>query len=757
MEYFASNLKHNLNKVKTYTEEEGKRVLFNIVKQQIDKNERYLGFDIEATGLDAYECQPLLYGFGNRENTVIFDYSIDVDGIFKYLLAEGFTFIGHNLKYDTKVVKVHNNCMYHLLWDTMIAECRIAQNTGYSYSFESVLDRRLNVLLEEIGKDVRNDFIGNRNMIFEDKHILYLDQDIKYLFPLKEKQEEKIKEYGMEFLLYEIEFPLVSILGEGELNGVDINVPLWKENVANQKKKRYDLACQLDSELIRLRDNLILPDIHKKLIKGGKYDRDRVEYYYEEQTDLFGNPCNISDSVKGSRKKAPKVVENSGNTNWASTEFIVWLLGVLKLPCPTDKDNYIIPILNPDNPFKVLPLPGDKYGNPERFSTKKTVLEAFLLANTEIEHYNLLDLLTKYRNANSMINTYGLSFLENRNKVSGMFHTIYMQAHSANSRFRSGGGKKDPDKFNGQNIPRDKEYREAFFYKEGYRIATIDLSGAEVTIMADKANDRRLFNLSNEDIHSHMATQGWRNIFLYRAGKILRLWKTPEAFFKLKDGYIELNTINNSTNAKIKKLYELSKNYIISKTENAKKRQPAKNLTFGSVYGAGASRAGKTINVTTEEGAVYIGTIKQEIPDTFKFVEKCTREALTNGYLINNTRTNSRSWFMPVLMKHHYNVDYSKNDLSDIKGQSRNLTISGTQADMIKEMMVVIGTKARKENWDLKFLLQVHDELVYAYPITPEYDFMFDYLKTTMTETANKYLHHMKMKADGEEKLTWTK
>ena len=70
----------------------------------------------------------------------------------------------------------------------------------------------------------------------------------------------------------------------------------------------------------------------------------------------------------------------------------------------------------------------------------------------------------------------------------------------------------------------------------------------------------------------------------------------------------------------------------------------------GVVYGLFAKKAGKTLNVSTEEGQIVINTIKREIPKTIKMVENQSAFAERYGYVIHNNRTNSRRWF-PILIK----------------------------------------------------------------------------------------------------------
>ena len=52
---------------------------------------------------------------------------------------------------------------------------------------------------------------------------------------------------------------------------------------------------------------------------------------------------------------------------------------------------------------------------------------------------------------------------------------------------------------------------------------------------------------------------------------------------------------------------------------------------------------------------------------------------------------------------------------------------------------------------------QVHDELIYKYPINESYNFFDEYVSNKMCEVSNRYLNGVKMDADYVSKLTWTK
>ena len=134
----------------------------------------------------------------------------------------------------------------------------------------------------------------------------------------------------------------------------------------------------------------------------------------------------------------------------------------------------------------------------------------------------------------------------------------------------------------------------------------------------------------------------------------------------------------------------------------------------GVVYGLFAKKAGKTLNISTEEGQIVINTIKREIPKTIKMVENQSAFAEKYGYVIHNNRTNSRRWF-PILIKQlKKEVDKDSHfiEISEALSAARNSTIQGTQADFVKEASVKLQYYYWKNNIDADILSWVHDEIV---------------------------------------------
>ena len=140
----------------------------------------------------------------------------------------------------------------------------------------------------------------------------------------------------------------------------------------------------------------------------------------------------------------------------------------------------------------------------------------------------------------------------------------------------------------------------------------------------------------------------------------------------------------------------------------------------GVIYGMYAAKAGKTLNITKEEGQIVIDFIKSAFPKVIAMVEASSAFAKANGYVILNTRTNSRAWFPNLIRLIRGELD-ERNDFKLLSGdlsEARNIKIQGTQADMIKECTVElqIWIDANGYTDEITILSWVHDEVVCEFP-----------------------------------------
>lgn len=756
--------------------------LFNLILE--------LALDFEASGLEIYQLTPLLLAIGTKQNQMVIDCTtVNVHRVVPKNI-EDIEILGHNIKYDLKILKVHYNIHLKKVYDTMNVERKIYQGAGRSvdnpfgmlFGLADVTQRRLKYLPETMStkEESRERFIGQTRSSYVpiDQDIIYAASDVTYLHDIKAAQEQDIERFNLGFYINNISNPLNLVIANCELRGFVFDIASWKKLIAKNKDKKFEKACVLDELVIKYRDEFLQGE-DRLLLVGGEYTRKRLKHPEPDKTGLFGEPVIDKDYYgKGSKPKF-----NTGNIDWDSPVQVVEICARLKLPLPVNdkKVGLAVPrLIKYKDAKKNLCIKVDK-GN-YNYTTNKDDLALMISENPKLPAKDFYVTLSEYRKYAHYITSFGTNFIDKVNPITNRIHTLFRTESSETGRFQSGGGKKNPEYYNAQNIPRDNDFRHCFVASPGYSITTVDLSGAEACIVCDKAHDETFYEwaVKNDDAHSPIATACWRNLFLYRAGEIMSYWKDAKEFFQKKDEkWIHRTLKEMSGGLVIDDLYSQYENFTISKTINKEYRQTFKNVTFAVLYGARDKQVAKTLGVNDEEGAVIIGTMREAIPKTFEYLDNQVQFVMNNGYIYLDDRTNSRVWFQPIIRHLKNGDELTFHDRKIASGGAMNYPIQGTQASMVKEAILEIDKAIKLYNVDAHLLSTVHDELVYEQKI--EWDgslpmgkakalpFISDYgtdtinvsfpefVKLTMCQVANRYLKHYTMGAEYHVTPYWTK
>ena len=730
-------------------------------------NSKIQSLDLETTGLDPYVAKIMLTGIGTPANKFVFGPEVDLTSIYEHIEKRKITIVGANLKFDIKFIQTNYNILLTRVYDVIIAEQRLFM--GY-YRHNNLAELVKRYLKEYRDKEVRLEFVDKdiNKFKIEYHHIKYLANDLNDPLRIRAKQRPIIKKYKMEFLIYGIEFPLISILADSENEGIDFDVKKWLGIIKSNKEKRFELQIKLDEEVRRLRDYVSENNLYKGLdpkivLAGNKYNKLRTitvgeEFINDDGTtnvlDLFGELSTIKALTnKKEYKPDPKL-----NVNYNTPTEIVNIFGRLNQPMPTEI-GYTIPIFNSN---------GTSYMPVSTYKVSMPMFEKYLIDKPDSIMVDFIKIWIEYSTVQTKITSFGTNFLKKINPVTGKLHTIYRQCAAITGRFQSGGGKKETDKFQSQNVPADSQYRACFVAPTGSKLNTSDYGGAELIVMASHAQDFKLINLSKIDMHSHMATLCWRNIYKARAGNISKQLK------KIVGG------IKYALEEEWEKYVKYGKEFIVTKSDPPGFRKAFKGMTFGTIYGMYSKKAGETLNVNKQEGQIVINTIKAELPQTFAMVEAATLAASKQGYVILNYRTNSRRWFPRLIaqLKNEINKDTHFIEISAEESEARNVRIQGTQADFIKEATVVLATYYRKHKLDAKILMWVHDEIVdkvsdnlilsdtntslevklpHKFIKGKFYKDITEVKNSIMVEVANRYLHNVTIGADHEVAQYWVK
>ena len=210
-------------------------------------------FDTETTGLKALEVELIGISFSweigkgyyvsfpeNQEETkaILEEFS----SFFEASIIEK---IGHNLKYDIKVLSNYNIAVKGKLFDTMIAHYLINPDMrhGMDILAETYLKYQPVAITDLIGKKGKNQL--SMRSVEIDKQTEYAVEDADITLQLKEHFTKELATGNVTKLFNDIETPLVSVLTAMEIEGINLNVPFLKE-----------LSVDLTSDIERLEKNI---------------------------------------------------------------------------------------------------------------------------------------------------------------------------------------------------------------------------------------------------------------------------------------------------------------------------------------------------------------------------------------------------------------------------------------------------------------------------------------------------------------------
>lgn len=275
-----------------------------------------------------------------------------------------------------------------------------------------------------------------------------------------------------------------------------------------------------------------------------------------------------------------------------------------------------------------------------------------ILATTD---HPVINILKDYRGFEKLISSFGDSILDSVNKVTNRIHPDFKQMGAATGRFACA----NP---NLQQIPQVSKapFRECFNPQEGYDFVVADYSSMEMRILADLSADENFVNAMNGglDMHSYTASL----------------------------------------------MFDLP--YDDIKTKYKDKRQAAKAIGFGLMYGMGPMGLAARLGITKEEGEDYMKKYFGAYPSVQSFLDGMATNAIKNGW--SSTPAGRKRWYTKP---EKTDPDYRKK-ISNIQRQAKNHPIQGTNADAIKFALVYLQERLAKEKVDGSIILTVHDEVV---------------------------------------------
>ena len=194
-------------------------------------------FDTETTGLDALQAELVGIAFSWEQQKGYY-LSVPPDKAETQAIIETFRpffenpqieKIGHNLKYDLKVLLKYDLKVAGPLFDTMIAHYLI--NPDMRHNMDVLAETYLNYspqsITELIGKKGKNQ--GSMRDVPLDQQTQYAVEDADITLQLKHHFEKELAEAHTTELFKTVELPLVEVLTDMEAEGINLNVNFLNE------------------------------------------------------------------------------------------------------------------------------------------------------------------------------------------------------------------------------------------------------------------------------------------------------------------------------------------------------------------------------------------------------------------------------------------------------------------------------------------------------------------------------------------------
>jgi DNA polymerase-1 len=271
------------------------------------------------------------------------------------------------------------------------------------------------------------------------------------------------------------------------------------------------------------------------------------------------------------------------------------------------------------------------------------------------DEYDIVRLILQYRSLSKLKSTYTDALPKLVESTTGRVHTSYNQAVTNTGRLSSS----EP---NLQNIPirseEGRRIRHAFIAEKGCLILSADYSQIELRVLAHLSRDRVFCEAfaRDEDIHTRTAAE----VF-----DIFPEMVTPEM------------------------------------------RRQAKTINFGVIYGQGAFSLARQLGVAPRVAREFIDNYFDRHSGARAFLEGCVLEAERKGYV---TTLLGRRLPIPDIGSANGNVR------AFAQRNAVNYPIQGSAADIIKQAMVNVFNRIRREGLKSRLIMQVHDELVFEVP-----------------------------------------
>lgn len=190
-----------------------------------------VSFDTETTSLDEMEAELIGLSFSYKNGLAYYiplsenrEEVLETLEIFRpFFEKEDVLKIGHNIKFDFKVLKQYGITVEGLLFDTMIAHYLLNPDGRHvmEYLSEMYLNYKPISLESLVGKKGKNQE-SLRSISIEDQ-TEYASEDADLAFRLYQVFAPQLRKENLEDLFFKVEMPLMKVLAKMELEGIALD------------------------------------------------------------------------------------------------------------------------------------------------------------------------------------------------------------------------------------------------------------------------------------------------------------------------------------------------------------------------------------------------------------------------------------------------------------------------------------------------------------------------------------------------------
>lgn len=658
------------------------------IVSSIVKEDNIIVIDLETTGIDPYSSRVLTLQVGLANNI---QYIFDIRRIDKEILAPVFSLncwkAGHNIKFDAKFIKHNWKASLTKMYDTYLAEQIIRGGEFYGgggLSLDAIIEKRLGKDLKIITSDFKSDA--------KQKTATAKKQMQKSFMNLEDEDQDLTPAqlvYAAQDVSAETFFELINFQIK-ELN-------IQRRNMLhNPQVEKY------------VHDTKVLEEYHKLYPKTiSLWATALLEFQFLEvvvDIELSG--------IGFCQKTHDKVLEN------IQKDYTEYREDFLRLMAEGAKQETLFGTasINPDSSAQVLK-------GLQELGLKIEETGADVLENTlkelreESKEYKIVKSLIGYRKSSKLLQAFGDKIKRWINPKTKRIHYEIKQILET--------GRISTKNINIQQIPsriewkmtgdeqKDKQiqdrdgFRECFVPAKGYKYLIYDYSAQELRVAASVSMDSLMLQAFREDkdLHSFSATLMYNEKY--------------EDFMKLLE--------NGDKEAK-------------------KKRQAAKLVSFGSLYGSGPNNLSNKLHVDMKDAKEILQRFWAAYPELAQTMPRFARFANDTSY--SNTVLGRRRYYNNLTQRIKWvqlehdprvidkkvrdlkmlwlveegaiteeNIEYAKSKIINkyrgkIGRESGNHAIQGIAADGSKCAAIVIRKDCLKNRIDANIVALIHDEIV---------------------------------------------